>query len=144
MLYAQLCLKESVCFCNQQWQDTVAPCHCSMHSWSWFLHHQSHLWSWVQMSMRPHSWTSPRCCQAWHTCQGWSDWTIHHHSINLRSCTANTSCSTTICCSRNPQASCSPKPYSSNPKPAEGICNCRYSTTNQQNCCHTSPIWSCQ
>ena len=48
----------------------------------------------------------------------------------------------TICCSCNTQECCSPKPYSSNSHPAEGTCNCRCSTTDQQNCCHTSLIWS--
>ena len=54
----------TVCFCNQQCQGTVAPCHCNICSWSCFIHCQSHWWSWVQISMRPHLWTSPRCCQA--------------------------------------------------------------------------------
>ena len=27
---------------NQQWQDTVAPCHCCTYSQSWLIHHQSH------------------------------------------------------------------------------------------------------
>ena len=49
--------------------------------------------------------------------------------------TASTYCSrsTTICCSCNTQASCSPKPYSSNPHPVEDTCNHRCSTTDQQN-----------
>ena len=36
-------------------------------------------------------------------------------------------------CSHNTQASCSPKPYSSNPHPVEDTCNHRCSTTNRQN-----------
>ena len=112
--------------------------------WSWLIHRQSHWWSWIQMSTRPHSWTSSRFCQAWHIPQGWSGWTTCHHSINLRSCTATASTycphSTTICCSHNTQASCSLKPYSSNLHPAECTCNHRCPTTDQQNWCHTSPI----
>ena len=116
-------------FCNQQWQDTLAPCYCSMHSQSCLLHHLSCWWSWVQMSTRPHSWMSPRCCQAWHIHQDWSGWTTRHHSLNLRSWSvrihsANTcwSCSTTICCPCNTQASYSLKPYISNPHPVEDTC----------------------
>ena len=45
-------LCRTVCFCNQQWQDTVAPCHCSMCSQSWLLHLSKSLvelstdWAW--------------------------------------------------------------------------------------------------
>ena len=57
-------LCRTICFCNQQWQDTVAPCHYFTWNRSWLIHRQSHWWSWIQMSTRPHLWTSPRCCQA--------------------------------------------------------------------------------
>ena len=141
-------LCRTVCFCNQQWQDTVAPCHCSTCSWSWLIHCQSHWWSWVQMGTRPHSWTSPRCCQAWHTPQGWSGWTTCHHSINLRSCTGYSKHLLLLqynhLLPHNTQASCSPKPYSSNLHPVEDTCNCRCSTSDWQNCCRTLLIWSCQ
>ena len=47
-----------------------------------YIDHQSHWWNWVQTNMRPHLWTSPRCCQDCHAHQGWSGWTPCHHSIN--------------------------------------------------------------
>ena len=134
------------CFCVKQWQNTVAPCHCSLCSHSWLIHCQSHRWSWIQMSTRPHSWMSPRCCQARHASQGGIGWAPSQHSIS--SCQiSSTHCScegthcshsTTICCSCNNHASCSPKPYSSSPHPVEDTLMCRCKTDRQW--CHTSPI----
>ena len=115
--------------------------HDSMCSWSWLLHHQGHWWNWVQMSMRPHSWTTPRCCQAWLAHQVWNDWTTHHHSTNLRICFFH---STTISCSYNIQTYCSPKPCSRNLHPVDDTCNCRCTPTNWQNWCLSSLIWLCQ
>ena len=105
----------------------------------------SHWWIWVQMSMRPHSWTWPRCCQSWHAHQGWNSWTTCHHSTNF-SWSASTccSCGTTICCSHNTQASCILQHYSSNLYQAYDTCTCRCTTTDQQNWCHTLLIWLCQ
>ena len=63
---AQLYARQSVSVINND-RTLWLPATVVRAAGPWLIHHQSHWWSWVQASTRPHSWTSPRCCQAWHT-----------------------------------------------------------------------------
>ena len=133
------------CFCNTQWKDTVASCHCSICRWSWLLHHQSYWGSWVEISTIPHLWTSPRCCQTWHTHQGWSDWTTCHYSVNLKLFSKHPLLPqyNHLLLLQHP-SKLQPEDLQQQPTPSRWQLQLPIYNTDWKNLCHTLLIWSCQ